>query len=174
MIFINNINIKEIPEGHERIVHPLPPYYNSDSEILILGSFPSVKTREMGFPYGHPQNRFWAILANLFGEEVPMGIENRKEFLKCHKIALWDTIYQCDIIGSSDSSIKNVIPTDLKSVVENSSITRVFTNGGASDKYYKIYQEPILNIKATRLPSSSPANARFSLEDLIREWEVIL
>lgn len=174
MIFIKEINTEKITPKHQRIVHPLPPYYNPDSKILILGSFPSVKTREMGFPYGHKQNRFWKILANLFEEETPMTIDERKDFLKRHQIALWDTIYQCDIIGSSDSSIKNVMPTDLKSVIEDSSITRIFTNGGASDKYYKIYQEPILGIKATKLPSSSPANARFSLEDLVKAWRVIL
>ncbi|MDO4604562.1 MAG: DNA-deoxyinosine glycosylase [Helcococcus sp.] len=166
--------MEEITPKHQRIIHPLPPYYNPDSEILILGSFPSVKTREMGFPYGHKQNRFWKILAKIFNEEEPESVDARKEFLKMHKIALCDTIYQCDIIGSSDRSIRNVIPTDLKMVLENSSITRIFTNGGTSDKYYKIYHEPTLCIKATKLPSSSPANARFSLEDLVEEWKVIL
>lgn len=166
--------MEEITSKHQRIIHPLPPYYNSDSEILILGSFPSVKTRELGFPYGHKQNRFWKILAKIFNEEEPESVDAKKEFLKKQKIALWDTIYQCDIIGSSDSSIRNVIPTDLKTVIENSSITRIFTNGGTSDKYYKIYHEPTLGIKATKLPSSSPANARFSLEDLAEAWRVIL
>jgi hypoxanthine-DNA glycosylase len=180
MIFIstskkqNNTDSTQIDERYQTIVHPLPPYYQPDSRILILGSFPSIKTREFGFPYGHPQNRFWPILATLFSEETPLTLEERKDFLKRHQVAAWDTIYQCDIIGSSDSSIRNVVPTDLQSVVEQSQISRIFTNGGASDKYFKIYQEPILGIKATRLPSSSPANARYSLEDLVEAWQVIL
>ncbi|NLJ70861.1 MAG: DNA-deoxyinosine glycosylase [Clostridiaceae bacterium] len=159
---------------YQTIVHPLPPFYRSDSRVLILGSFPSIKTREMGFFYGHPQNRFWPILANLFEDEIPLTIEQRKDFLQRHQIAAWDTIYQCDIIGSSDSSIRNVIPTDLKPMIEQSSITRIFTNGGTSDKYFKQYHERLLGIKAIKLPSSSPANAKFSLEKLIEEWKIIL
>lgn len=161
-------------ESYQTIDHPLPAFYLSDSKILILGSFPSIKTREMGFFYGHPRNRFWPILANLFSEEIPLTIEERKDFLARHQIAAWDTILRCDIIGSSDSSIRNVEPTDLKPIIEQSSITRIFTNGGTSHKYFKKYQEPILNMKATKLPSSSPANARYSLNDLIESWKIIV
>jgi len=159
---------------YQTIVHPLPPFYRPDSRILILGSFPSIKTRETGFFYGHPQNRFWPILANLFEDEIPQTIEQRKDFLQRHLIAAWDTIYQCDIIGSSDSSIRNVVPTDLKPILDQSSIIRIFTNGGTSDKYYKQYQEKLLGIKAIKLPSSSPANAGYSLERLIEKWKIIL
>jgi len=171
---LNTKDSRKLDSRYQTIVHPLPPFYQLNSRILILGSFPSIKTREMGFFYGHAQNRFWPIVANLFEDEIPQTIEQRKDFLQRHQIAAWDTIYQCDIIGSSDSSIRNVVPTDLKPILQQSSITRIFTNGGTSDKYYKKYQEPLLGIKAIKLPSSSPANARFSLERLIEEWRIIL
>ncbi|MGI6579241.1 MAG: DNA-deoxyinosine glycosylase [Saccharofermentanales bacterium] len=170
----NNTDSRQSDNRYQTIVHPLPPFYRPDSRILILGSFPSVKTRETGFFYGHPQNRFWPIVANLFKDQIPLTIEQRKDFLQRHQIAAWDTIYQCDIIGSSDSSIRNVVPTELKPIIEQSSITRIFANGGTSDKYYKKYQEPLLGIKAVKLPSSSPANAGFSLEKLIDAWKIIL
>ena len=107
---------------YEHIVHPFPPLYNSESRILILGSLPSVKSREQMFFYGHPQNRFWKMISGVFEEAVPQTIEEKKAFMLKHNIAMWDTIYSCDIIGSSDSSIKNVVPTDLKSIIDNSKI----------------------------------------------------
>ncbi|NLM19990.1 MAG: DNA-deoxyinosine glycosylase [Clostridiaceae bacterium] len=171
---LNNTDRKQLDNRYQTIVHPLPPFYRPNSRVLILGSFPSIKTREMGFFYGHPQNRFWPILANLFEDEIPQTLEQRKEFLQRYQIAAWDTIYQCDIIGSSDSSIRNVVPTDLKPIIKQSLITQIFTNGGTSDKYYKQYHEKLLGIKAIKLSSSSPANARFSLERLIEEWKIIL
>lgn len=158
---------------HETIIHPLIPFYNKDSKILILGSFPSIKTREYGFFYGHPQNRLWPLMENLFSIELTRDIQERKEFLKEHKIAMFDSIYQCDIIGSSDASIKNVIPSDLKEIIENSKVEQVFCNGGTSYKYYKKYHEKVLGIKAIKLPSTSPANARYRLDDLIEEWKII-
>lgn len=159
---------------YETIVHPLKPFYRENSEILILGSFPSVKTREMGYYYGHPQNRFWRVLATLFDKDVPQSIDERAGFLERNRIACWDVIYQCDIIGSSDASIRNVIPTDLQHIVEESSVRRIFCNGGTSAKLYKKYQEPILQVKARRLLSTSPANAAYSLEQLVEDWRVIL
>lgn len=158
---------------HETIVHPLVPFYYNDSKILILGSFPSIKTREYGFFYGHPQNRFWPLMEKLFSVELTRDIQERKEFLKAYKIAMFDSIYQCDIIGSSDASIKNVIPSDLKEIIENSKVEQVFCNGGTSHKYYKKYHEKDLGIKAIKLPSTSPANARYRLDDLIEEWKII-
>lgn len=158
---------------YQTIVHPLKPYYNEDSKILILGSFPSVKTREYGFFYGHPQNRFWPLMEKIFSVELSRDIEERKEFLKDKKIGVFDSIYQCDIIGSSDASIKNVIPSDLKDMVENSKIERVFCNGGTSFKYYKKYHEKDLGIEAIKLPSTSPANARYRLDDLYKKWKII-
>ena len=159
---------------YETIVHPIPPVYYPDSEILILGSFPSVKTRDMGFAYGHPQNRFWKILAALYGEELPLTIPERRALLKRQRIAIWDVIEQCDIIGSADATIKNVVPTDLRKIVEESQVARIYCNGGTSAKLYRRYQEPLLVLEAKQLLSSSPANAAYSLEDLIENWRVIL
>ena len=161
-------------DKYSRIVHPLEPLYDENSKILILGSFPSVKTREYGFFYGHKQNRFWKIMENLFDASLTRDIEERRDFLLSHNIAVFDSIYACDIIGSSDASIKNVVPSDLKEVVEGSKISKVFCNGGTSFKYYKKYHRDILEIEAIQLPSTSPANARYSLEDLIEEWKIIL
>lgn len=157
----------------ERIVHPLAPFYREDSEILILGSFPSVKTREMGFFYGHPQNRFWKVLAAVFGESEAQTLSAKKDFLLRHKIALYDVIKECDIRGSSDASIRNAQPTDLRGLLDTSHITRIFTNGQCAGKLYRQYQEPLLQKKARVLPSTSPANARWTLPMLIEAWQVI-
>ena len=163
---------------YEHIVHPFPPLYNSESRILILGSLPSVKSREQMFFYGHPQNRFWKVITAVINNsgmndkniEVPVTIDGKKMMLHNNHIALWDTIYSCDIIGSSDSSIRNVVPTDLKPILEQSKITKVFCNGATSARYYKKYQEKELGIKAVTLPSTSPANAAYSVERLVKIW----
>lgn len=155
---------------HEHIVHPFPPLYDANSEILILGSLPSVKSREQMFFYGHPQNRFWKVMSAVLGEALPTTIEQKKQMLLKHRIALWDTIYSCDIIGSSDSSIKNVTPTDLRRILEKSKVQRIFCNGGTSGRYFQKYQQKVLGMEATVLPSTSPANAAFSVEKLIRIW----
>lgn len=159
---------------YTHIIHPFPPLYDSESEILILGSFPSVKSREQKFFYGHKQNRFWKVMAAVLETAVPETIEEKKKMLYRHHIALWDSIYSCDIIGSSDSSIKNVVPTDLNRILEESEVERIFCNGKASGNYYKKYQESRTGIEATVLPSTSPANAAFSLEKLIEIWKCIL
>lgn len=155
---------------HEHIVHPFPPLYDANSEILILGSLPSVKSREQMFFYGHPQNRFWKVMSAVLGEALPTTIEQKKQMLLKHRIALWDTIYSCDIIGSSDSSIKNVTPTDLRRILEKSRVQRIFCNGGTSGRYFQKYQQKVLGMEATVLPSTSPANAAFSVEKLIQIW----
>lgn len=155
---------------YEHIVHPFPPLYDDRSRILILGSLPSVKSREQMFFYGHPQNRFWKVMSAVLGEALPTTIEEKKRMLLKHRIALWDTIYSCDIIGSSDSSIKNVTPTDLRQIVERSEVQRIFCNGGTSGRYFQKYQQKMLGMEATVLPSTSPANAAFSLEKLIQLW----
>jgi hypoxanthine-DNA glycosylase len=154
------------------IVHPIPPLYNSDSRTLILGSFPSVKSREQAFFYGHPQNRFWRVLAGVFNEAVPQSIEQKREFILSHNLALWDTIESCEITNSSDSSIKNVVPNNLDIILKNSRIERIFTNGKASQKYYDKFLKQKYG-EAICLPSTSPANAAFSLEKLIKEWQII-
>ena len=157
----------------EQILHPIPPVYNRDSRILILGSFPSVKSREGCFFYHHPQNRFWKVLAGVFEQPVPVTIEQKKEFLLFNRIAVWDTIASCTITGSSDSSIKDVIPTDLNPILSEASISQIYCNGGTSYKYYRKYQEKTTELPAIALPSTSPANAAWSLERLKQEWTVI-
>ena len=159
---------------YEHIVHPFPPLFDENSRILILGSLPSVKSREQMFFYGHPQNRFWPLLARLLGEPEPNFIEEKKQLALKHHIALWDTIFSCDIVGSGDSSIKNVVPTDLKPVVRGSKIERVFCNGQTSWKYYHRFQEKELGIEAKALPSTSPANAAWTMDRLAGPWESIL
>ena len=157
----------------ETVTHPIPPLFDASSRILILGSFPSVKSREGLFFYHHPQNRFWKVLAGVLEEPVPGSIEEKKIFLLKHRIALWDVIASCTIEGSSDSTIKNVVPNDLSGILSAADISRIFCNGGASFQYYKKYQAPRTGRAAVRLPSTSPANAAWSLDRLIREWAAI-
>ncbi|MBQ4425577.1 MAG: DNA-deoxyinosine glycosylase [Lachnospiraceae bacterium] len=156
------------------IVHPIPPFYRKDSRILILGSFPSVKTREMGFFYGHPQNRYWKVLAALFEEAVPQTVEEWKGFLLRHHIAAWDVLYACEITGSSDASIRSAVPTDLRPILDAADIRQIFVNGKTAEKMYKRFQEPQLARPCLCLPSTSPANAAWSLEKLTEAWRQIL
>lgn len=155
---------------YEHIIHPFPPLYDEHSEILILGSLPSVKSREQMFFYGHPQNRFWKVLSAVLGETLPTTVEEKKQMLLRNHIALWDTIYSCDIIGSSDSSIRNVVPTDLNRILTESAVSRIYCNGKTSAKYFEKYQQKILGMEAQVLPATSPANAAYSVEKLISMW----
>ena len=154
-------------------VHPIPPVYDEDSEILILGSFPSVKSRAEGFFYGHPRNRFWKILSSIYDEKTPETIEERKTFLLKNHIAVWDVIRSCDIRGSSDASIRNVLPNNISSLLKKTKIQRIYVNGKTAEKLYRKYLEENAG-KAQVLPSSSPANAGYSLERLIEEWRRLL
>ena len=156
------------------IVHPIAPTYDELSRILILGSFPSVKTREMKYFYGHPQNRFWKVVAALYKEDVPKTVEERHSFLLRNHIAVWDSIYQCSIIGSSDSSIKDVVPTDLSPILNTANIETIYCNGNKSWEMYHKYIEPVTGRPAVVLPSTSPANAAWTLDRLIEAWSVIL
>lgn len=159
---------------YEHIVHSFEPVYDKDSEILILGTLPSVKSRENNFYYGHKQNRFWKVLATLLKEPVPETIEEKKAMLLAHRIALWDVIQSCDIKGSSDSSIKNVQPTDIDMILEKTNVTQIYANGNKAGQLYKRYQFPVTGIEATVLPSTSPANAAWSLARLCEAWKTIL
>ena len=159
---------------YEHIVHSFEPVYDKDSEILILGTLPSVKSRENNFYYGHKQNRFWKVLATLLKEPVPDTIEEKKTMLLAHRIALWDVIQSCDIKGSSDSSIKNVQPTDIGMILEKTNVTQIYANGNKAGQLYKRYQFPVTGIEATVLPSTSPANAAWSLARLCEAWKTIL
>lgn len=156
-----------------KIVHPIPPLYDTDSRILILGSFPSVKSREAMFFYGHPQNRFWPLLARLFSEPAPQSIPEKRELALRHHIAMWDTIHSCVITGSSDSSIRDVVPNDLSVILDNSRVERIFCNGAASYNLYRKYIYPSSGIEAVKLPSTSPANAAFGMDRLAEAWRVI-
>lgn len=155
---------------HTHITHPFPPVFDENSRVLILGSFPSVKSREVSFYYGNPQNRFWRVLAALFGGDVPSTVEEKRAFLLSHGIALWDVIASCDIVGSDDSSIKNALPNDVKSLVAKTRIERVFTNGGTAHRLYRAHLEREVGIEAAALPSTSPANASYSLTRLTEAW----
>lgn len=155
------------------IVHPIKPVFDKNSKILILGSFPSVRSREEGFFYGHKQNRFWKVVSAVFEEEVPKTIPQKKAFLLRNHIALWDVIHSCDITGSSDSSIKNVVANDLSIILEQSGIRKIFVNGKTAEKYYIKYSEKDTHIKAICLPSTSPANAAFSVDRLAEAWKTI-
>ena len=159
---------------YEHIVHSFEPVYDKDSEILILGTLPSVKSRENNFYYGHKQNRFWKVLATLLKEPVPDTIEEKKAMLLAHRVALWDVIQSCDIKGSSDSSIKNVQPTDIGMILEKTNVTQIYANGNKAGQLYKRYQFPVTGIEATVLPSTSPANAAWSLARLCEAWKTIL
>lgn len=155
------------------IIHPFSPLYNASSKILILGSFPSVKSREQMFFYGHPQNRFWKVVSAVFGCDVPVNIEEKRRFLLSNGIALWDVIASCEITGSSDSSIKNVTANDISIILKSAEICRIFVNGKTAEKYYNKYIKKSIGIDAVCLPSTSPANAAWSLKRLIEAWKII-
>ncbi len=158
---------------YEHHTHEFPPLYDTSSRILILGSFPSIKSREQQFFYGHPQNRFWKIMAHLTGEELPETIEGRRQLAIRHGIALWDVIEECEIKGSSDSSIRNVVPTDIPMILKAAPIEQIYANGNLSCRLFEKYQEPRCGRKAIGLPSTSPANAAWTLPKLIERWSVM-
>ena len=154
-------------------IHPIPPLYSKESRVLILGSFPSVKSREESFFYAHPQNRFWRVIAAIFDCDVPINTQQKASLILDNGLALWDVIASCEITGSSDSSIRHVIPNNIGAIINESNIERIFVNGKTAEKYYKKYLEKAVGIKATVLPSTSPANAAVSLQELIEKWRVI-
>ena len=157
----------------QRILHPFGPLFGPESRILILGSFPSVKSREQNFFYGHPQNRFWKVIAALFDRPVPATIPEKKELILRHGLALWDSIASCVITGSSDASIRDVRANDLRMILDNSPIEKICCNGRKSHEMYQKYIQNEIGREAVCLPSTSPANAQFSVEKLIEAWSVI-
>ena len=157
----------------ERVVHPIPPVCGPDARILILGSFPSVKSREARFFYGHPRNRFWQVLAAVFDDRFPETVPQRRDFLLRHRIAAWDVISGCEIVGSSDSSIRNVIPNDIRSLLRAAPIREIYVNGKTAGTLYQKHILPVCGLPCRVLPSTSPANAAWRLEDLIEAWRVI-
>ena len=156
------------------LLHNIDPVYDENSRMLILGSFPSVKSRETGFFYGHPQNRFWKVLAAVFGERTPATVSEKKAMLLRNNVAVWDVIKSCEITGSSDISVKNAVPNDVAALIKNTKITRIYTNGALASRLYEKTLEKRVGIKATPLPSTSPANAAWSLPRLTAFWSAAL
>ncbi len=161
---------------YQHLIHEFAPVFNKDSRILILGTFPSVKSREQNFYYGHPQNRFWKILADITNAQTPLTIEEKQQLLLSHRIAVWDVIQSCEIIGSSDSSIRNVHPADISGLIPQTSITAIFGNGNKACQLFEKYTVSSLsdfpNLQTIqKLPSTSPANASWSLERLCCIWK---
>ena len=157
----------------QRIRHPFGPLFGENSRVLILGSFPSVKSREQNFFYGHPQNRFWKVIAAVFGREVPSTIPEKRELILDNGLALWDSIASCVITGSSDATIREVRANDLRIILDHSPIERIYCNGRKSHEMYGKYILPEIGREAACLPSTSPANAQWSLEKLIAAWAVV-
>ena len=169
-----NPNMTPLPSGYTHVQHTFEPVFDEHSRILILGSFPSVKSREIQFYYGHPQNRFWRVLAAVLGEEVPVSIEDKRAICLRHHVALWDTIAKCDIAGASDTSIRNAEPNDIGRLLRESKIERIFATGGKSGELYRKLIEPKTHVPITVLPSTSPANAAWTFERLVEAYRVIL
>lgn len=155
-------------------VHPFEPVWNGQSRVLILGSFPSVRSREVGFYYGHPQNRFWRVLEALYGEPVPSDTEGRRAYVLSHGLALWDVLASCDIDKSSDASIRSPVANDVAALVEQSRIERVACNGQRAYSLYRRHLEKACGLAAQALPSTSAANAAWSLERLTEAWRILL
>lgn len=155
------------------VSHKFAPIFDKNSKVLILGTFPSVKSREQNFYYGHPQNRFWNVMARLTESDVPQTIEEKRRLLLENGIAIWDVIASCEIVGSSDSSIKNVVPADLGEVLRQCEIREIYANGGTAKKLYEKYSKQQTGRNIIGLPSTSPANAAYSLDRLMEYWNVI-
>ncbi|MBP5223464.1 MAG: DNA-deoxyinosine glycosylase [Lachnospiraceae bacterium] len=154
----------------ERIQHPIPPLFDAGSRALILGSFPSVKSREQGFFYGHAQNRFWRVISALAGQPLPQTIPEKRQLILSSHLALWDVIASCEIVGSSDSSISHVIANDLSVILEHAQVRCIFLNGRTAEKYFYRYNKMDESISVISLPSTSPANAAWSFERLCEAW----
>lgn len=150
--------------------HPFPPVFDNRSRILILGSYPSVKSRQEGFFYGHPQNRFWPMVAAIFTEPVPVSVDEKKALLLRHGLALWDVIAVCDITGSSDASIRNAVPVDIARITNCAPIERVICNGATAGRLYHKHLLPVTGMEAVVLPSTSPANAAWRMPALVDVW----
>uniref|UniRef100_A0A7C9NSP5 DNA-deoxyinosine glycosylase n=1 Tax=Muribaculaceae bacterium Z82 TaxID=2304548 RepID=A0A7C9NSP5_9BACT len=155
------------------VTHTIEPVFDAHSRVLLLGTIPSPKSRETGFYYGHPRNRFWPVMAALFDEPVPQTNQERAQLLLRHRIALWDVLASCDIDGASDASIAQETPNDLRPLFAAAPISHVFCTGATAARLYRIYDEPVLGIAAVQLPSTSPANAAFSFERLVTAYDVV-
>lgn len=160
-------------QEYKKLTHTFEPIYNKDSKILILGSFPSVKSRENNFYYGHPQNRYWKVLARILDVKIPETVNEKRSMLLYNNIAIWDVIHSCSIIGSSDTSIKDVVVNDFSEILNNSKVRNIYVNGGKAYELYHKYAEKTTGIKTIKLPSTSPANAAWNLDRLCEAWSRI-
>ena len=158
----------------EHIIHSIEPVFDAESRVLILGTMPSPKSREVQFYYGHPENRFWRGLAAVLGEELPQSVPEKKAMLLRHRIALWDVLAECEITGASDSSIRNPVANDLSVILDHAPVQAVFTTGATAWKLYTRLQKPHTGIEAVRLPSTSPANCAVKMEALTEAYKAIL
>ena len=158
----------------QTVCHPIAPVWNAGSRVLILGTMPSPKSREQGFYYAHPQNRFWRVMAALLGEPVPQGTQERRNFALRSGIALWDVLASCEICGAADSSIRNPVPNDIAALLAKTDIQAVFTTGAAAFRLYQKMCLPQTHLPAAALPSTSPANCRMSFETLCSAYQIIL
>ena len=165
--------MKASRKAPERVAHPLRPVFDQRSRVLVLGTMPSPKSRETGFYYNHPQNRFWKVMAALFDEPLPASNDEKRALALRHGIALWDVLASCDIDGASDASIAQETPNDLRPLFAAAPISHVFCTGATAARLYRIYDEPVLGIAAVQLPSTSPANAAFSFERLVTAYDVV-
>ena len=157
--------------------HPFKPIFDENSKILILGSFPSVISRKLGFYYANPQNRFWHVLAGILNTPLPKSMDEKINFLLAHRIAIYDAAISCEIKGSSDAKMTAVVPVNLEPIFSVARVVQVFANGGKAHEICEKYlKNQILNAtgkEVVKLPSTSPANANFSFERLVREWMVV-
>lgn len=159
--------------AHARIENPFEPVFNEHSRILVLGSFPSVRSREIGFYYSHPQNRFWKMLPIIFNDAYPATTEERRAFALRHGIALWDVLQSCEIVGSSDQSIRNAVPNDIAALLARTGIQRIYLNGQRAFSAYRRFQQLACGLAGVPLPSTSAANASWKLERLAEAWRVV-
>ena len=154
----------------ERVTHEFPAEFDAESRVLLLGSIPSPRSRETGFYYGHPQNRFWRVLAAVFGDPVPLTIPEKKALLRKHRVALWDVLESCTIVGAGDATIEDAVPNRIAELLGKTKIERIFCTGAAAHALYRKHCERETGIEAVRLPSTSPANCAVSFEELVEEW----
>jgi hypoxanthine-DNA glycosylase len=157
----------------ERVIHQFEPIFDENSKILMLGTMPSPKSREVGFYYGHPRNRFWKVIADVRKEVIPTTIQEKIDFLIKNKIALWDVLKSCDINGADDSSIKNPVANDINYILDNSNVTAIFATGKKAESLYNKYCLKTTGIEIIELPSTSPANCRTSYEQLYEAYTII-
>ena len=155
------------------VTHEFPPLFDAHCTCLLLGSIPSRASRQQAFYYAHPQNRFWRVMAAVFDAPVPGNVTEKRRLMLAHHVALWDALEECDIRGSSDSTVRNPVPTDIPWLLTQAPIRRVYTCGAAADRYYRLFNEARTGIEACRLPSTSPANCAVSMEELIAAYRVL-